>query len=575
MAGILTWSVADFKSLGGAQMRLPHLTVLAGANSSGKSSVLQSVLLLAQSVSRGGPLIMNGPLVRLGEPGDVVREGQSAVELRFEVQVGPSVAAEPPRSPHVEVVVSLIPSRDGTTLVPSSFEVVDGGGVLVFSATSERMKGADIDALEQRQPGFDMSFLRVKVLESRRAPNRMYVGFLGVTPVILARHVDPRVVEHQAQAMVSEGLAQERLTYELVQEISQLVPKNRFLRELGITIPKADGTDPRSAVAALWTRRDFSALSSAQLADLIARVAAKRALDEWAIIGPGFGYMGLSNRFGRRFYFEGGVIESQLAEEYILSLQHLSAFATALEEFGSSVRYLGPLREEPRVVQGAWDERVQALPVGIRGELTAEILTREKDRQIAFRDWNDQPVQATLPDAVALWCDYFGMGDKIKVLDLGKLGRGVNLRVNGANRDLTMIGVGASQLLPILVACLAVERNSLVLIEQPELHLHPSVQSRLADFFIFARPDVQFVVETHSEYLITRLRRRIAEGRVTPKHTQVLFAERSSGATVVRSLELDDGGDFNEWPDGFFDAQEEDTRHIVKAVAARLAKGRE
>ncbi|GGD89635.1 hypothetical protein GCM10007269_35340 [Microbacterium murale] len=437
------------------------------------------------------------------------------------------------------------------------------------------MKGADIDALEQRQPGFDMSFLRVKVLESRRAPNRMYVGFLGVTPVILARHVDPRVVEHQAQAMVSEGLAQERLTYELVQEISQLVPKNRFLRELGITIPKADGTDPRSAVAALWTRRDFSALSSAQLADLIARVAAKRALDEWAIIGPGFGYMGLSNRFGRRFYFEGGVIESQLAEEYILSLQHLSAFATALEEFGSSVRYLGPLREEPRVVQGAWDERVQALPVGIRGELTAEILTREKDRQIAFRDWNDQPVQATLPDAVALWCDYFGMGDKIKVLDLGKLGRGVNLRVNGANRDLTMIGVGASQLLPILVACLAVERNSLVLIEQPELHLHPSVQSRLADFFIFARPDVQFVVETHSEYLITRLRRRIAEGRVTPKHTQVLFAERSSGATVVRSLELDDGGDFNEWPDGFFDAQEEDTRHIVKAVAARLAKGRE
>ncbi|MGQ7311195.1 DUF3696 domain-containing protein [Microbacterium arabinogalactanolyticum] len=569
----MTWSVADFKSLGGAHLRLPHLTVLAGANSSGKSSVLQSILLLAQSVNRGGPLIMNGPLVRLGEPSDVVRDGQSAVELRFDVQVGPSVVSEPPRSPHVEVVMSLTPSRDGSALIPSSFEVVDPEQNLIFSATSERMKGADIEALTQRQAGFDMSFLRVTMLDSRRAPNRMYVGFLGVTPVLLARHVDPRVVAQQMRVLVGEALAQERLTYEFVQEITQLVPKLKFLREMGIHVSNTDGASARPAIAALWTRRDFASLSDEQLAELVSRVADKRARNEWAVIGPGFGYLGLPNRIGRRFYLEGGLIESHLGEEYVLSLQHLSAFSSALEEFGGSIRYLGPLREEPRVVQGAWDERVQALPVGIRGELTAEILTREKDRLIAFRDWEDQPVQATLPDAVALWCEYFGMGDKIKVLDLGKLGRGVNLRVDGADRDLTMIGVGASQLLPILVACLAVEPNSVVLIEQPELHLHPSVQSRLADFFLFARPDVQFVVETHSEYLITRLRRRIAEARVTPIQAQVLFAERSSGATMVRSLELDEGGDFDEWPDGFFDAQEDDTRHIVRAVAARLAKG--
>lgn len=574
MAGISTWSVADFKSLGGAHLRLPHLTVLAGANSSGKSSVLQSILLLAQSVQRGGPLIMNGPLVRLGEPSDVVREGQSAVELRFDVQAAPSVASEPPRSSHVEVVMSLTPSRDGSALIPSSFEIIDRDTNLIFSATSERMKGADVEALTQRQAGFDMSFLRVTVLDSRRAPNRMYVGFLGVTPVLLARHVDPRVVAHQMRVLVTEALGQERLTYEVVQEITQLVPKAKFLREMGIHVAATDGSGTRPAIAALWTRRDFAALSEEQHAELVSRVAARRALSEWAIIGPGFGYMGLPNRIGRRFYFEGGLIESHVGEEYVLSLQHLSAFAAALEEFGGSVRYLGPLREEPRVVQGAWDERVQALPVGIRGELTAEILTREKDRLIAFRDWEDQPVQATLPDAVALWCEYFGMGDKIKVLDLGKLGRGVNLRVDGADRDLTMIGVGASQLLPILVACLAVERNSIVLIEQPELHLHPSVQSLLADFFLFARPDVQFIVETHSEYLITRLRRRIAEARVAPNQTQVLFAEKNSGATMVRSLELDEGGDFDEWPDGFFDAQEEDTRHIVRAVAARMAKGR-
>jgi predicted ATPase len=137
-----------------------------------------------------------------------------------------------------------------------------------------------------------------------------------------------------------------------------------------------------------------------------------------------------------------------------------------------------------------------------------------------------------------------------------------------------MIGVGASQLLPILVACLSVERNSVVLVEQPELHLHPSVQSKLADFFLFARRDVQFLVETHSEYLITRLRRRIAEERTEPHRVQVLYAERRGAATQVRPLALTAGGDFDEWPDGFFDAQEADVRHIVRAVAARMAKER-
>lgn len=569
MVNIQTWGVADFKSLGGADLKLPHLTVLAGANSSGKSSLLQSILLLAQSVSRGGPLIMNGPLVRLGEPRDVVREGQAAVELRFQVQGGPS--AMPPRTPNIEVFTSLTPSEDGTTLVLSSFEVVDADGELVFSATSDRMKAADRDALAQRLPQYDLSFLRVTEMEGRRAPNRMYIGFLGLAPVLLGRHVDPRAIYRQMRIAVGEGLRQERLTYEVAREVSLLVPKFEFFKSIGMPV-KREQPHPRAGMSTYWTNRELASLDDTQMEDLVTRVASKRACDEWAVVGPGAGYLGVSNRLGRRLVYESGVIETRLAEDYAPVLLHLTSFAGAIEEFGGSVRYLGPLRDEPRVVQGAWDERVQALPVGIRGELTAEVLTRERDRLISFRDWDDQPRQETLPDAVALWCEYFGLGDKIKVLDLGKLGRGVNLRVDGVNRDLTMIGVGASQLLPILVACLAVDRNSLVLIEQPELHLHPSVQSKLADFFAFARPDVRFVVETHSEYLITRLRRRIAEGRIRVDRVQVMFAERRTGATVVRPLELTNGGDFNEWPDGFFDAQEVDTRHIVRAVAARLAK---
>jgi len=143
--------------------------------------------------------------------------------------------------------------------------------------------------------------------------------------------------------------------------------------------------------------------------------------------------------------------------------------------------------------------------------------------------------------------------------------------VNGVHRDLTTIGVGASQLLPVLVAGLTVPVGSIVMIEQPELHLHPKVQSRLADFFLYARPGVKFLIETHSEYLITRIRRRVAEGKVVPAIVRVMFAEQHQGATSVRTLGMSEFGDFEVWPDGFFDAQDDDSLEIVRAVALRLA----
>lgn len=108
------------------------------------------------------------------------------------------------------------------------------------------------------------------------------------------------------------------------------------------------------------------------------------------------------------------------------------------------------------------------------------------------------------------------------------------------------------------------------MLEQPELHLHPAVQSRLADFLLFARTDLRLVVETHSEYLITRIRRRVAEGARASKNIAVMFAERDGDASNFRSLVLNDVGDFSDWPRGFFDTQDEDGRAIVRAVRASL-----
>ena len=131
-----------------------------------------------------------------------------------------------------------------------------------------------------------------------------------------------------------------------------------------------------------------------------------------------------------------------------------------------------------------------------------------------------------------------------------------------SNRD---IGIGVSQVLPILVSSYATQ-NGLVMIEQPEIHLHPALQSELADVFIeSALGDNKntFVLETHSEHLMLRILRRIRESAdselpesrypITPDDVSVLYIEPTVRGALVHHLPITEDGEFAEpWPQGFF-----------------------
>jgi len=185
----------------------------------------------------------------------------------------------------------------------------------------------------------------------------------------------------------------------------------------------------------------------------------------------------------------------------------------------------------------------------------------------------------TLPNAVNQWCEYLGIANRIKVTPQGKLGHQLGLRVGGRDRDPTAIGVGASQLLPVVVMVLGAPESSVVLLEQPELHLHPKVQSRLADFLANARRNIRIVIETHSEYLLTRLRLRIAEDRLDRNEIAVLFAtqrpdsESGDSETVhteFSHLSIDELGDFDHWPEDFFDSLDQDSVELAQAVSKKF-----
>ena len=129
----------------------------------------------------------------------------------------------------------------------------------------------------------------------------------------------------------------------------------------------------------------------------------------------------------------------------------------------------------------------------------------------------------------------------------------------GPEVPLTDVGFGVSQVLPVLTLCYYVPEGSILIFEQPEAHLHPKAQSELADVLIdvVKNRNIQIILESHSEHLLLRLMRRIAEGEECEKgisvdKTAFHFCEIDNGNSKAEQLEVDEYGNISNWPKDFF-----------------------
>ena len=238
--------------------------------------------------------------------------------------------------------------------------------------------------------------------------------------------------------------------------------------------------------------------------------------------------------------------------------------------FVTSVRYLGPIRTAPRTVyplvggSESWD-------VGVSGEHTAAVLDLYSEakvphlppeRFVADRNLAGQ-TEVNLLQAVNEWLAFLGVGSEAISVSIGRLG--YELR---SEFDLTQVGIGVSQVLPVLVMALVAPSGATLLFEQPEVHLNPKAQTRLADFFVaMARLGKQCVVETHSEHLVNRLRYwAAATSEPTMADSIALyFVEQIDRQSQYRRVIVNEYGVLEEWPVGFFDETENSAASILEA----------
>ena len=165
------------------------------------------------------------------------------------------------------------------------------------------------------------------------------------------------------------------------------------------------------------------------------------------------------------------------------------------------------------------------------------------------------------------------VGDVGIEVQVGRLPRGSTDDTDMVN--ITDVGLGVSQILPVLVAVIAAEPGQLVYLEQPELHLHPRAQVALAQVLAdAAKRGVRVVAETHSSLLLLGVQTLVAERDLPPELVKLhWFTRREDGITEVNSVDLDEAGAYGDWPMDFDDVELKTQSRYIKAARSRFIKG--
>lgn len=260
---------------------------------------------------------------------------------------------------------------------------------------------------------------------------------------------------------------------------------------------------------------------------------------------------------------------------YYQNAGFLSDFELAFEEQLRRIYYLGPLRAYPER-RYTWAGG-QPSDMGLAGEQAVHAILSSRDRGDTLSPGYKRK-RVTLEQYVADWLKRLGLIAEFRVEAVGEGSQIFQVKVKkltgGPESLITDVGFGVSQILPVVVLCFYVPEGSTVILEQPEIHLHPAVQANLADVLIDAHRtrNVQIIVESHSEHLLRRLQRRIAEQKLSKDDVALYFCEAGLKGSTLTPLDLDLFGNITNWPAEFFGDQFAELAATQEARLNRMTK---
>lgn len=541
--------VGNFKAFAESQLiPIRPLTLIYGANSSGKSSILHS-LILARHAQETGDLDIHrtnvgGESVDLGGFRQYVhrREANRRVEWAMDLDTSTFKGRLAELLAPVKQVTMLLnlgiglddQDRPLPEAVPEihTYELLADGQSLL--RMSRRRDGKlQLDRLDHEHPVF-REVVKAMVLLSTTTETIHPEDFEGLDEAIA--DLVPEVVAKSTQ-FLPDGLAESNVFAPGGQPRLFTISKARRKEELGAAV------------------RSFFPSKIDELLKGVSQVATSE-LTRLRYLGPLRSYpprhLTFSQHHDPNWYAGGGyawdVIRRDANVRKLIN-EWLSASDRLQTPYELNLRYLVGI-----------DQLEGPLLDGLE-RLNEEGLDMEPDYDDEPTPTGAYPVIKDPEAEVKKLQDFIRSSDIEKLDELIMIDRRSNTIVS--HRD---VGIGVSQVLPVLVGAYASQKQ-IIAIEQPEIHLHPALQADLGDVFIqsaLGEGKNRFLIETHSEHLILRVMRRMRETsngdlpkgvpQVTPKDVCVLFVQPKGTSSAVRHLELDEEGQLlDAWPGGFFE----------------------
>ncbi len=534
------FSVLNFKSIATKKlMKLKPITIFCGVNSIGKSSILQSQLLLSQSFTRqfietgkSGIkipqfLIFEGEKCHLQNYKNIIFENDTDNKLEFDWNY--TLKKE---KINLKIVCSFVPQNS----------VFDKGFPIVESININISENGVVNKLELYLMKDNYQFYKLKLNNIRNllkeiSYDKDYFPFIyyGDDPTNNKfESITQWIRQDERDVRISDADRSELNVFEDEISLDNVIVRFNCIFPIEIRINRT-GIDKFLNV------------------DNIQRIYYKRLKkydeDLQDIIIERY-----------RFYLIEGF------KNYVRKI------IQPIIRYYRRLKYLGPLREEPKRYYLFSD--LKLLDIGLKGENTTQVLTIKQKDKIKFINLNSKddsykftkPISKTLLSGVNEWLKTMNLQ---QLKPITKVELITKMLVNYSEKQpkdssvsLPDIGFGVSQVLPVLVEVLRMEKNETIIFEQPEIHLHPRLQGVLADFILCnSKLGKNFIIETHSEYFLKRLCLRIAQfkDQDLSKLISMFFIVKNSdgrGSKII-DVEIDEFGSIIKWPKGFFDENED------------------
>lgn len=613
------WMLENFKPIvGQIELDLGKISVLAGLNSSGKSSIIQSILVLSQTLGNQNSdkaLIFNGNIVQLGTFLDVLNE-TFAKRQGDSISIGFSLS--------LSDIIQSIDQRRGTVRTNNRYyraqtqrmEMIESSSVFKSAFTEK----SPTSAIEATRVVLNESKLSIAFRTNSNAEDQR--GKQDEVKQVLIRRISEkeqqdflanvkkefyRMIPYQDGAnyvMKQNGTEQQLLT-----QLNHFLP-SRWVSKYSITERSrtafrllVDSTleryreTPELETIALRLpvirERITNHKPSAEFIKKINAIALDKkvpafsgesltALLQWCKQAPlkTRAKSSFIDSIRERIISDIGPLIYGRSDELGLDSYTDSTIAAASEVcvnfFTTLVRYIGPLRADPQSPQ-RFAPSSEPDDVGFKGEFAAAVFEANKQQQITFWHPVDKSVQtASLETAVDGWMRFLGVAHHVSTRDAGFPGTAWRIHQvdNSTDRPLHAVGVGVSQVLPILVAGLLAPSGALLMIEQPELHLHERAQARLADFFYgLSMVGKQCLIETHSVCMMNQFRLYMVNEPESASDIQMYFAEQKlDGNTQFHKVKFSQYGSILNWPEGFFDETLKQDQEITSASIKRRSQ---